>query len=229
MTLTAKVGASGLVIASVAASVAQGTVPTSNFISELGVPGRRLARTFRAGQAAAGLACVHLAVRALAQDPPSHDGRHDARLGTDVAHRAPERGRRLLTAAVTRAGGELRGVALGAVGGCLLVTAAVPSSPGCPLPVLDGRVPFRDWVHVPAAMTAFHLLPVAASGRLRRQLAVNLALLGPPTLFAPHGHVTAVLQRSMTLLGALALATWSPSGSETRAANLARCRWWDRG
>ena len=77
-------------------------------------------------------------------------------------------------------------------------------------------------MHVPAAITAFHLLPVAATGPLRKVLAVALVALGPPTLLDPHGPITAVLQRTMTVLGALALATWSPSSSADRAANLAR-------
>lgn len=222
MAVTAKVAASSVFLASVAASVAQRTVPTSNFISELGVPGRRLARTFRFGEAVAALACLQVAIESLRTQPrpPSPEGSNA--LAADASCREPERGRRLLAAAVSCAGGEVRGAALGAAGICLLVTAAVPSSPGCPLPVLDGRTPRRDWVHVPAAITAFHLLPVAASGRLRQLLIVNLAVLGPPTLLAPHGGITAVLQRSMTLLGALALATWTPSSAATRAANVAR-------
>ena len=223
MTTTAKVAASGLVVAAAAASLAQRTVPTSNFVSELGVKGGRLARTFRMSEAVAGLACVQLAMKSLRRQPAT-DGRDAFRTEPHLPLRAPGRGPRLVGTAVANAGGELRGVALGAVGACLLVTAAVPPSPGCPLPVLDGRAPRRDWVHVPAAITAFHLLPVAANGRLRQLLAFNLALLGPPTLFAPHGRITAVLQRSMTMLGALALATWSPSSAGTRAANLARWR-----
>ena len=90
------------------------------------------------------------------------------------------------------------------------------------MPFLDRGVPWRDWVHVPVAMATFHLLPLAANGRLRALLGLNLALLGPPTLLDPHGPVTAVLQRTMTALAAVTLAQWSPSGAATRGANAGR-------
>ena len=114
---------------------------------------------------------------------------------------------------------EPRGLALATAGGCLLVTAALPSSPGCPMPLLDRHVPARDWVHVPMAVTALHLLPLTTSGRLRRLLGVNMLLLGPSTLVSPHGPLTAVLQRTMTALGAVALGTWSPSSPATRSTS----------
>jgi hypothetical protein len=164
-------GGAAVVAASIAASVAQRTAPTANFISELGVPGRPLARTFRTALAMAGLTGLRLGL-----------------------------GRR----------SHARGAALATAGACLVVTAAVPSSPGCPIPLLDGKVPRRDWVHVPAAMAAFHLVPVAARSRLRALLTLNLVALGPPTLLDPHGPVTALLQRTMTALAAVTLATWVP-------------------
>ena len=160
---------------------------------------------------------MRAAKRALIKD---HDHQPDPPPPPPATTR--RRPRRLADAAATWTGGELRGLALAAAGGCLLASAAVPSSPGCPIPLLDGRVPLRDCVHVPVMTAAFHLWPMAANHRLRPLLVANLLLLGPPALFAPHGPVMAVLQRSMAAMAAAALATWSPTTDTDRARNLAR-------
>jgi hypothetical protein len=106
----------------------------------------------------------------------------------------------------------VRGAALAGSGALLLVAAAVPCTPGAPLPVGDGfDVPLRNWVHVPAAVLVFYVWPMAAHGWTRRLLAANLVALVPLTWIVPHGRAVAVLQRTMVGLAATALATWTPS------------------
>lgn len=214
---TAVAGAAAVLAASLAATIAQRTPPTSNFISELGVRGRRLSRTYRTGEVAAAVACIHLglaSIRSASRTRPRP-------LGPSAASEPVRRARRgLLPRATQLAHGELRGLALTAAGGCLLVSAALPSSAGCPVPLLDGAVPGRDWVHVPTATAAFYLFPMAARGPLRTLLIVNLVLLAPITLVDPHGPLTAMLQRTMTTLAAVALSTWTPTRPAARTRNL---------
>lgn len=215
-------GAGAVIGAAAAASVAQRTSPASNFISELGVPGRPLAWMFRTGEAAAALACVHVGLTSIrsSRRASRQDGPDPVAEGKPACTAHVRRSQDRLTGAVARAaGGELRGLALTAAGGSLLVAAMFPSAPGSLVPLRDGTVPTREWMHVPAATAAFYLWPMAADGRLRALLVVNLLLLAPPTMVDPHGPAAAVLQRTMAVLAAAALASWTPTSPATAARN----------
>ena len=188
--------AAGLAASAVAASVAQRKPPTSSYISELSVPGEPLSRVFRTGVAVAGATSAWLgisAVRAAGWRAAEADGGGPPARWCSVVANQP------------------RAAALAGAGAMLVLAGAFPSSKGTPLPIRDGlHVPLRSWVHVPSALVSFWLWPVAARGRWRPFLAVNLAVLAPSALISPHGRATAVLQRTMVATAAGALACWSP-------------------
>ncbi|HEV2761327.1 MAG TPA: hypothetical protein VGV86_17340 [Acidimicrobiales bacterium] len=207
----AVVGALGVLGGGVVASVAQRAGPTADFVSILGVPGRRMAWAFRAGQGVAAAASIRLggaAVIAAAtrgRSATTGDGRRRWR---DVVRSEP------------------RGAAALAAGCLLALLAAVPCSEACPIPLVEGTgMALRDWVHVPAAVACFYLWPVAAHGTARRLLVANLVVLSPFTLTDPHGSANAVLQRTMVTLAAAALVCWQPTGpASAPALETATCR-----
>ena len=200
----AVVGALSVLGGGVVASVAQRAGPTADFVSILGVPGRRMAWAFRAGQGVAAAAAVRLGGAAVTATTTG-DGRRRWR---DVVKSEP------------------RGAAALAAGCLLALLAAVPCSEACPIPLVEGTgMALRDWVHVPAAVACFYLWPVAAHGATRRLLVANLVVLSPFTLTDPHGSANAVLQRTMVTLAAAALVCWQPTGpASAPALETATCR-----
>lgn len=191
------VGALGVLGGGVAASVAQRAGPTADFVSILGVRGRRMAWAFRAGQGMAAAASIRLGGAAVIAA---------AARGRSAA---AEDGRRLWSEAVKI---EPRGAATLAAGCLLALIAALPCSETCPIPLIEGTgMALRDWVHVPAAVACFYLWPMAAHGWTRRLLVANLVVLSPFTLADPHGSANAVLQRTMVTLAASALLGWQPT------------------